>query len=101
MLSDFQLFVKHRDWGGIGPMFQVLNFPLDGDWHTQFNFGFMAATRAGLTGRNDLIALQMLFHSHDLFGGYDNEDVYGWAILRGPITFLLAYRSQITLWTPD
>lgn len=99
--SDFQLFLKHRDWGGIAPMFQVLHFPLDDAWHTQFNFGFFMATRAGLTGRNDLIALQMLFHSHDVFGGYDNDDVYGWALLRGPVTFLLAYRSQIDLWTPD
>lgn len=99
--NDFQLFFKHRDWGAIAPMFQILNFPLDDDWHTQYNFGFFAATRAGLTGRDDVIALQMLFHWHAAFGGYDNDDVYGWAILRGPVTFLLAYRSQINLWKPD
>ena len=99
--SDFQLFVKHRDYGGVAPMVQMLNFPLDDEWRTQFNFGFFAATRAGLTGRDDLLALQMLFHVHDVFGGYDNEDVYGWALLRGPISFLFVYRSQIGLWNPS
>lgn len=99
--SDFQLFFKHEDYGAIAPVVQVLNFPLDGDWHTQYNFGFFGATRAGLTGRDDVLALQVLFHWHELFGGYDNEDVFGWAILRGPVAFLLAYRSQITLWEPE
>lgn len=99
--TDLQLFIKHRDWGGIAPMFQILNFPLrnpdDNDnWRTQYNFGFFAVTRAGLVGRDDLLALQVLFHSEAL-GGYDNEDVYGWALLRGPVSFLLAYRSVIEL----
>ena len=95
--NEFQLFVKHRDWGGIGPMVQLLNFPLDGDWKFQVNYGFMAATRAGLVARDDVIALQVLFHSGDTFGGYDNSGVYGAAMFRGPMNLLLAYRSVIDL----
>jgi hypothetical protein len=95
--SDFQLFVKSESIGGIGPMFQVLNFPYLGERRTQMNFGFMYVSRAGLVARNDLILFQMLFHAGDTFGGYDNSDVYGLAVLRGPIAFTLAYRSVINL----
>ena len=41
-------------FGAIGPMFQILNFELQGDWHTQYNWGFMFVTRAGLVQRDDL-----------------------------------------------
>lgn len=94
--ADFQLFLKHRDFGGLAPVFQVLDFPLDGARHTQLNYGFLFVTRAALVGRDDLVVFQMLFHS-DALGGYDNSDVYGMAILRGPATFTLAYRSVISL----
>jgi hypothetical protein len=95
--NDFQIFLKHRDYGGIAPMVQLLHFPLDDDWRTQVNYGFMMVTRAGLVGRDDLLVLQMLFHSGSTFGGTDNSDVYGAAILRGPMTLLLAYRTVIEL----
>jgi hypothetical protein len=94
--SDFQLFLKHKDFGGLAPVFQVLDFPLDGTRHTQLNLGFLLVTRAGLVGRDDLVVFQMLFHSGS-FGGYDNTDNYGMALLRGPATFTLAYRSVISL----
>lgn len=95
--SDFQLFVKHKDWGGLAPVLQLLNFPLEGERRTQVNFGFLYLSRAGLVQRDDLILFQMLFHAGDALGGYDNSDVYGLATLRGPITFTLAYRSVIRL----
>ena len=95
--SDFQLFFKHREWGGLAPTLQLLDFGLDGDRHLQVNYGFMIVTRAGLVRRNDLILFQMTFHSGDTFGGYDNSDVYGMALLRGPTTFTFAYRSVIDL----
>jgi hypothetical protein len=48
-----------------------------------------------------LILFQMLFHSGQIAGGgYDNRDVYGAALFRAPLTFLLVYRSVINLWTP-
>lgn len=94
--SDFQLFMKHRDFGGLAPMFQVLDFPLDGSRHTQLNYGFLFVARAALVGRDDLVVFQMMFHT-DALGGYDNTDNYGMAILRGPATFTLAYRSVISL----
>jgi hypothetical protein len=94
--SDFQLFFKHKKYGGLAPMFQVLNFPYAGSRHTQLNYGFLLVTRAGLVRRDDLIVFQMLFHTAAL-GGYDNTDSYGMALLRAPATFTLAYRSVISL----
>jgi hypothetical protein len=95
--SDFQLFVKGERFGGIAPMFQVLNFPYAGERRTQLNFGFIYVSRAGLVLRDDVILFQMLFHAGDALGGYDNSDVYGMAVLRGPVAFTLAYRSVISL----
>jgi len=98
---DFQLFFKHEDFGGLAPTVQILNFDLDDDWRTQFNYGFMFVTRAGLVQRDDLLLFQMYFHSGPVFGGgYDNRDVYGAALWRAPLTFLLVYRSVITLDRP-
>lgn len=95
---DFQLFFKHKDFGGFAPTFQILNFDLDDDWRTQFNYGFMFVTRAGLVRRDDLLVFQMNFHSGSILGGgIDNRDVFGQAFLRGPVTFLLVYRSVIEL----
>jgi hypothetical protein len=95
--SDFQLFVKGASFGGVGPMFQILNFPYAGERRTQMNFGFIYLSRAGLVQRDDLILFQMLFHAGDALGGYDNSEVYGMAVLRGPVSFTLAYRSVISL----
>jgi len=95
---DFQLFFKHKDIGSLAPVVQILNFGLDGERHTQFNYGFMLLSRAGLVQRDDLVLFQMMFHPGPVFGGYDNSDVYGAALWRGPVTLLLAYRSVIRLW---
>jgi hypothetical protein len=96
--ADFQLFFKHERYGAIAPMFQILDFKLDNDWKTQFNYGFMLVGRAGLVARDDLLMMQMLFTSGPIGGaGIDNRAVYGSAPFRGPFTFLLVYRSQIHL----
>jgi hypothetical protein len=95
--SDVQLFFKHKRVGGLAPMVQFLNFPLDGARHTQVNYGFAFVSRAGLVRRDDLILFQLLFHPGGDLGGYDNKNVYGLATLRGPLTFTLAYRSVINL----
>jgi hypothetical protein len=95
--SDFQLFLKHRDFGAIGPMAQVLNFPLGERRFTQINYGFALLTRAGLVRRDDFVFFQMLWNVGDSLGGIDNRDTYGMALLRGPVTFTLAYRSVISL----
>jgi hypothetical protein len=95
---DFQLFFKHEKFGGLAPMFQILGFDLDDDYRIQYNWGFMLVTRAGLVQRDDLIVWQMLFNTGPVFGGgYDNRDVYGSALFRAPLTFLLVYRSIIEL----
>lgn len=102
--SDIQLFFKHERLGAIAPTFEILNFPLGNTWHTQFNWGFQMVTRAGLVMRDDLLVFQMMFNSGKVFGkGYDNRDSYGNlpGMIRGPATFLLVYRTQIELWSPQ
>lgn len=94
--SDFQFFIKDESFGGVGPMVQLANFPYAGERRTQMNFGLIYISRAGLVQRDDLILFQMLFHAAGL-GPYDNTEVYGLAVLRGPIAFTLAYRSVISL----
>ena len=99
--TDFQLFFKDKEFGGLAPVFQILAFPLEEKWHTQYNYGFMFVTRAGLVQRDDLVLFQMMFHSGQILGGgYDNRDNYGAALWRAPLTFLLVYRSVINLWNP-
>ncbi|HET8931791.1 MAG TPA: hypothetical protein VFN67_00050 [Polyangiales bacterium] len=95
--SDIQMFVKHKRLGGIAPMAQVLNFPLDGARRTQLNYGFVFVSRAGFTRRNDALLFQLLIHPGGKLGGYDNREVYGLATLRSPISFVLAYRSVLSL----
>ena len=95
--SDFQLFIKDDSFGGFAPMFQILNFPYLNERRTQTNFGFVFVSRAGLVSRDDLVLFSMLFHAGDALGGYDNSDVYGMAVLRGPLAFTLVYRSVISL----
>jgi len=100
--GEFQLFFKHPDVGGIAPVVQVLNFPLDNGpldnaRRTQVNYGFTFVSRAGLVRRNDLILFSLLFHPGGELGGYDNRQVYGMAVLRGPMQFTFVYRSVINL----
>jgi hypothetical protein len=60
--ADFQLFFKHKAIGSLAPVVQILNFGLDNKRHTQFNYGFMFVTRAGLVQKDDLLLFQMMFH---------------------------------------
>jgi hypothetical protein len=85
--SDLQLFFKHKVFGAIAPMLQVLNFPLDGKRHTQFNYGFTFVSRIGFTRRNDILLFQLLVHPGGKLGGYDNSEVFGLATFRAPLTF--------------
>ena len=95
---DFQLFFKHEKFGGLAPTFQILGFELDDEFRVQYNYGFMLVTRAGLVQRDDLLVWQMYFHTGPIFGGgYDNRHDYGSALFRAPLTFLLVYRSIISL----
>jgi hypothetical protein len=99
--SDWMLFFKHEDWGGLAPMMQFLNFELGDRRYTQFNYGFMLATRPGLQRADDILALQVLIHPGGSLGGVDNGDVYGLDVLFSPVTFFLAYRTVLPLWRPE
>lgn len=96
--SDTTLYLKHPYFGGLGISYQALNFPLNYKRYTQHNFGFQYLGRAGLIRDNDLIVFSLMFHNGGkALGGYDNSDVYGMPMLRGPIQALLAYRVVLDL----
>ncbi len=89
--SDNMLLFKHRDWGGLGPLVQVLDFPLDNERHTIVNWGAMFVTRPGIRRRDDIFLFQILFHSGPF------RDSFGVHTYRGPFNLLIAYRSLIEL----
>lgn len=96
--SDTTLYLKHPHFGGLGLSYQLLNFDYLGARRTQHNFGFQYVGRAGLVRRDDLIIFSLMFHNGGkVLGGFDNSDVYGMPILRGPIQALLAYRVVLDL----
>jgi hypothetical protein len=99
--SDITLFFKHGDFGGAGPMLQILNFGLRETRFTQINYGFVFVTRPGFRRRDDIFFLQFLFHPGDTLGTYDNESSYGAHLFVAPITFTIAYRMILPVWRPE
>lgn len=97
MKLEVMLFGKHGGFGALAPVFQVLRYDVGGKTRQQANVGFLFLTRAGLVRRDDILVWRMYFHLPGVTGGYDNSDSYGWATLRGPLTFQLVYRSVIDL----
>jgi hypothetical protein len=86
---EAQLFIKHREWGGIGPYLQLLSLPRAGEHESQFAAGFNAVTRLGLLPRNDLLFLTFLIRPGD--------DIYGQQSYYAPVRALLIYRMLFTL----
>lgn len=99
--SDLMLFFKHRDFGGLAPMVQIMNFDLNDERFTQFNYGFLFATRPGFRRANDIFFVQFLFHPGSTAGSYDNSEVYGNHLLFSPISLTIAYRVIFPTWRPD
>jgi hypothetical protein len=99
--SDIMVFFKHRDWGGIGPLVQVLNYELGSNRFTQINYGFQLVTRPGFMRRNDILFLQVLFNPGSTFGTYDDSAGYGNHLIFSPIAFTLAYRMVLPVWRPE
>jgi len=106
--SDHFMLLHHRDFGGVGPLFQLLDYELGSRRTRQLNYGFMLVGRPGFTRDNDLLLLQMLFHFGDTLGGQDNRRYWGAHNIyssestlvtgtRLPLSFLLAYRIQFNL----
>lgn len=106
--SEQFLLFKHRKFGGLGPMFQLLNYSLDASRTTQLNYGLMYVGRPGFARANDLLLVQTLFHFGSALGGDDNRDFWGAHNLyssgntlvtgtKVPFGFLLAYRMVFNL----
>lgn len=99
--SDLMLFFKHRDFGGLAPMVQIMNFSLNDERYTELNYGFLLATRPGFRRANDIFFVQFLFHPGSTFGSYDNSEAYGNHLLFSPISLTIAYRVIFEVWRPS
>lgn len=95
------LFVRHRDFGGIGPYLRVMEMPYtqkDGDHSrkTELHYGLVYGTRPGLIkprgGNADLFLLQAVAKLGD--------EEYGLHAYRVPMYFLAVYRASIELAGP-
>jgi hypothetical protein len=86
---ETSLFLKDRNWGGIGPYVQLLMLPRAGEHVAQWAAGFNAVTRVGLIGRNDLLFLTFLIRPGD--GTYGHHAYYM------PVRSLLIYRMILEL----
>jgi hypothetical protein len=86
---EAQLFLKDRDWGGIGPYVQLLSLPRAGEHDAQWAFGFNAVTRLGLLHADDLLFLTFLIRPGD--------GIYGQHNYFSPIRSLLIYRMSFQL----
>jgi len=98
--SDTTFFLKHRKIGGLGPQLQVLNYALDGQRNTQINYGFTFTTRPGMSAKNDIFFLSVLFGVGGTINGVPTGDVYGNHLFKVPVTFQLAYRNVFELIGP-
>jgi len=94
--SDIILFFKHRDYGALAPMAQVLSFDVQAESTQILNYGFFAVTRPGFRRSNDIVMLNVLLYGTTL-GGADYSKVYGIHDLFLPLTFTLAYRAILEL----
>ncbi len=90
--SNNTLFFHHRKLGAIGPHLEVLNYALDGERNTEFNYGFTYVGRLGFRKRFDLIYLNVLFGLSGTINGVPTEEVYGDHWLKVPFMIQLAYR---------
>jgi hypothetical protein len=98
--SDTTVFYKHRGFGAIGPQFQVLNYSLDNQRNTQFNYGLTFTTRPGLRPRNDIFFLSVLFGIGGTVNGVPTADMYGTHLFKVPMTIQLAYRTVLEISGP-
>jgi len=86
---EFQAFLKHPDFGGIGPYVQLLMLPRDGKLVEQWAGGFNLAFRLGILPRNDLIYWTLLIRPGD--GKFGQQSYYS------PVRSLLIYRMILDL----
>lgn len=86
---ESQLYLKHRDWGGIGPYLQLMSLPRAGQHESEWAGGFNATTRLGLVPRGDLLFLTFLVRPGD--------PRYGQHTYHAPIRALLIYRMILEL----
>ncbi|HEY2734969.1 MAG TPA: hypothetical protein VGI70_13330, partial [Polyangiales bacterium] len=82
-------FVKHRDWGAIGPYLQLMVLPRAGKHEAEFAYGFNATTRLGILSRNDQLFLTVLMRPNDPYYGQHSYYL--------PVRALLIYRIALSL----
>lgn len=90
--STTWMALKHRDWGAVAPLFQVVQASLGDRTQTFLNYGLALITRPGLFRRNDLALLEMIFNLGPEFGGDDATNYYGIHSLDAPFVVRTGYR---------
>jgi hypothetical protein len=88
-ISETTFFLKHRDWGGIGPYVQILSLPRAGQHEVEVAWGLNAMTRLGLIRRNDALFATVLLRPDDK--SYGQHSYYL------PMRALLVYRMAFDL----
>jgi hypothetical protein len=83
------LFLKHRDWGGIGPYLQLMSLPRDGQHDQEFSFWFNAVRRLGLVDRNDMLLFTFLIQPGNAY--------FGQHTYFSPVRAILVYRLYLAL----
>lgn len=92
MKSTTWVAFKHRDWGAIAPVFQLLVASLDGGTQTFLNYGVALITRPGIFQRNDLALLEMIFNLGPEFGGDNGDGYFGIHSIDAPFVVRTGYR---------
>lgn len=84
---ETMFFLKHRDWGGIGPYLQLLVLPRAGQHVEHWAYGFNAVRRLGLLRRDDLIFITVLAKPGDAHFGQHSY----YAPVRGLINYRMTF----------
>lgn len=90
--ADATLFLRHEDYGAIGPAIRYMRYPKKGQQVDELAYGFTLGTRPGWRRKTDLFLFQFLT--------IPNSDEFGFHVLRLPIYTMLIYRASFGLSLP-
>jgi hypothetical protein len=90
--ADATLFVRHEDYGAIGPAIRYMRYPKKGQQVDEIAYGFTLGTRPGWRRKMDLFLFQFLT--------VPTSDEFGFHVLRVPFYTMLIYRASFGLSLP-
>jgi hypothetical protein len=90
--ADATLFVRHEDYGAIGPAIRYMRYPKKGKQVDEIAYGFTFGTRPGWRRKMDLFLFQFLT--------VPTSDEFGFHVLRVPFYTMFIYRASFGLSLP-